>query len=66
MSDYAWRPAGWLHALRVRWPNPIEATIGVGGPFNEIPRLPFQIGECFSRAARFVGELPDLLRARAR
>lgn len=66
MSDDLWRPAGWLHALRIRWPNPIEATIGVGGPFNEIPRLPFQIGECLSRAARFARGLPELLRARPR
>jgi len=66
MSEYLWRPAGWLRALRIRWPNPIEATVGVGGPFNEIPRLPFQIGECLSRVARFAGELPELLRARAR
>ncbi len=66
MSDYSWRPAGWLHALRVRWPNPIEATIGVGGPFNEIPRLPFQIGECLSRAARFAGETRARRRALTR
>jgi hypothetical protein len=66
MFDYLWRPAGWLHALRIRWPNPVEATIGVGGRFNEIPRLPFQIGECLSRAARFAGGLPERLRARPR
>jgi hypothetical protein len=34
-----------------RWPNPIEATIGLGGPINAIPRLPFQLAECFSRTA---------------
>jgi len=66
MSDYLWRPAGWLRALRIRWPNPIEATIGVGGPFNEIPRLPFQIRECLSRAARFAGEMRARRRARSR
>jgi hypothetical protein len=64
MSDYLFRPAGLLRALRVRWPNPIEATVGVGGPFNELPRLPFQIGECLSRTARFVRGLPRLLHAR--
>jgi hypothetical protein len=65
MSDYLLRPTGLLRALRVRWPNPIEATVGVGGPFNELPRLPFQIGECLSRAARFAWGLPRLLRARS-
>jgi hypothetical protein len=64
MSDYLLRPAGLLRAIRARWPNPIEATVGVGGPFNELPRLPFQIGECLSRAARFAWGLPRLLRAR--
>jgi hypothetical protein len=34
-----------------RWPNPIEATIGVGGPINGMPRLPFQLAECLSRTA---------------
>ncbi|HVR71136.1 MAG TPA: nucleotidyltransferase family protein [Vicinamibacteria bacterium] len=33
------------------WPNPIEATIGLGGPINAMPRLPFQLAECFSRTA---------------
>ena len=66
MSDYLWRPAGWLRALRIRWPNPIEATVGVGGSFGEIPRLPFQIRECLSRAARFAGEMRARRRARPR
>ena len=35
-----------------RWPNPIEATIGLGGPINGMPRLPFQLAECFSRTTR--------------
>jgi hypothetical protein len=45
-SQDAWR------ALRARWPNPIEATVGLRGPFNAIPRLPFQLAECVSRTAR--------------
>ena len=47
-------PARALRALRLRWPNPILATVGVGGPFNELPRLPFQLAECVSRTARFM------------
>jgi hypothetical protein len=65
LSDSLFRE-GLFHALRVRWPNPIEATIGVGGPFNELPRLPFQIGECLSRSARFAWHLPRSWRARPR
>jgi hypothetical protein len=42
-------------ALRARWPNGIEATVGVDGSFNELPRLPLQIAESTRRALRFVG-----------
>jgi len=65
MSDYLFHPAGLFGALRSRWPNAIEATVGVGGPFNELPRLPFQVGECLSRTVRFARGLKQLLRARA-
>jgi len=47
------RPAAFLRSLFLRWPNPIEATVCVGGPFNDLPRLPFQIGTCLLRSARF-------------
>jgi hypothetical protein len=47
-----------LRALRARWPNAIEATIGVRGPFNAIPRLPFQLVECVSRTARLTLRRP--------
>jgi hypothetical protein len=43
-----------------RWPNPIEATINLGGPINGVPRLPFQLAACFSRAAqRTLGRGPS-------
>jgi len=48
------RPAGLLKALRLRWPNPIQATVSLGGPFNELPRLPYQLGECIKRTSQFV------------
>ncbi len=54
-------PAGALRALGLRWPNPILATVGVRGPFNELPRLPFQLAECLSRTTRFIVQLPRLL-----
>jgi hypothetical protein len=47
-------PAGLVKALRRRWPNPIQATVNLGGSFNNVSRLPFQIGECAIRTARFV------------
>ncbi len=61
MSSYLRDPAGVLDALRVRWPNAIEATVGVHGAFNDLPRLPFQLGECLRRTGGFVAQLPALL-----
>jgi hypothetical protein len=46
------RPRLLLNALRLRWPNAIQATVDVGGPFNNLPRLPFQVGECVRRVAQ--------------
>jgi hypothetical protein len=48
------RPARMLSALVQRWPNPVEATLNVRAPFNDVPRLPFQILECVRRTALFV------------
>ncbi|HEX8847465.1 MAG TPA: nucleotidyltransferase family protein [Pyrinomonadaceae bacterium] len=56
------RRKGVLAGLRDRWPNPIEATVGMGGPFNGLPRLPFQIGNCLARTVKFAGRLPKALR----
>jgi hypothetical protein len=60
MVSYLRDPRGLLKDLRSRWPNPIEATVSMGGPFNEFPRLPFQIGDCIVRTARFVMRLARL------
>jgi hypothetical protein len=46
------RPSVLLQSLLLRWPNPVEATVAVGAPFNWMPRLPFQVGDCLLRAAR--------------
>lgn len=62
MATYVRHPNGAFQALRKRWPNAIEATVSVEGPLNELPRLPFQLAHCFSRAARFLTHLPALLR----
>jgi hypothetical protein len=50
-------PAAFLRGLLLRWPNPVEATVGVGAPFNGLPRLPFQIGDCLLRTAQFARRL---------
>ena len=63
---YSFRhPAKLLRELRLRWPNPIQATVRVGGPFNELPRLPFQLWECVLRTARFLTRVPTLVRQKS-
>lgn len=61
MAAYLTHPAGALKALQERWPNAVEATVGTRGPFNNWPRLPFQLGECVLRTAIFVRQLPKLI-----
>jgi hypothetical protein len=62
VASYLRNPAGILKDLINRWPNPIEATVKMEGEFNALPRLPFQLGNCFSRTTRFIAHLPRLLR----
>ncbi|MCU1281948.1 MAG: hypothetical protein JWM53_5494, partial [bacterium] len=59
MANLLGQPRAMLSAARQRWPNPIEATIGVGALFDEAPRLPFQLAECVRRAARFITSPPS-------
>ena len=54
MATYWRHPREALKGLRLRWPSPAQATARVGGPFNELPRLPFQLAECFRRTANFL------------
>lgn len=61
MSTYFREPSGWMHALRARWPNPIEASVDVRAPFNDLPRLPIQAGACVYRTVRFAARLPAFL-----
>ena len=49
-----------LEEMPCHWPNPIEATMTLKGSFNELPRLPFQVGHIFSRAAALVSQLPGM------
>jgi hypothetical protein len=56
MASHIQNPVGMLRGLIARWPDPIQATISVGGPFNNLPRLPFQVFNCLKRAAGFLSE----------
>ncbi|MGH9883321.1 MAG: hypothetical protein ACRD6N_17940, partial [Pyrinomonadaceae bacterium] len=62
LASYLKHPLGIFRALRERWPNPILATVSVNGKFNDLPRLPYQVGNWALRASQFLIELP----ARAR
>ena len=52
MTSLLRHPSQLPHGLRQRWPNPILATISVNGEFNNLPRLPYQLANCFSRVGR--------------
>ena len=56
-AHYLKNPTGVLSGLRKRWPNPIKATISVNGRFNNLPRVPYQVGSCVLRAAQFATRL---------
>lgn len=58
MAQLGGGTAALLAALRQRWPNPIEATVGVGARFDEAPRLPLQLAECVRRAVTFSRSWP--------
>jgi hypothetical protein len=52
-----WRqPVQALRELRHHWPNGIEATVDVRGPFNTWPRAPLQLAACVTRTAQFLRE----------
>lgn len=51
-------PGQLLRALRVRWPNAIEATIGRRARFDHRARLPVQVREYAARALGFLRRRP--------
>ena len=63
LTNFLRQPLAVLKGLRHHWPNPIEATIGVRASFNDLPRLPLQVGNCLARTAKFAARLPRALRA---
>lgn len=55
--------------IRRHWPNPIQATMTLRGPFNQMPRLPFQVGHVISRTtalfSQVLGEVGGALQHRS-
>jgi hypothetical protein len=48
---------GLLEEISFRWDRPIQATLDVRAPFNNLPRLPFQIAAVGWRGPQFVRQL---------
>jgi len=57
MSSFLKSPRGLWEGLQQRWPDPILATVSVNGSFSEIPRLPYQVGNCLLRTGQFLKDL---------
>jgi hypothetical protein len=53
LAESLGHPRALLRALALRWPNAVEATMGVRAPFNNLPRFPVRIAESIRRSARF-------------
>jgi hypothetical protein len=43
------KPAAFLEQVRARWDRPIQATVELGAPFNDLPRFPFQLASLMRR-----------------
>lgn len=54
LADEIARPRRFLRELVRHWPNAIEATAGVGAPFTDGPRWPYQLAFVAVRTARFL------------
>jgi hypothetical protein len=54
IRDVLRSPRRLMRAVRMRWPNGVEATVGLRGSFGTWPRLPYQLAECVRRSARFL------------
>jgi hypothetical protein len=58
MAAFLTQPALVLRESFRHFANPLEATVTVGGPWNDWPRLPFQLANAALRAAQFAVGLP--------
>src|SRR5437762_7358609 len=57
MAGYLNRPAAFARQVGRRWPDPIVATVNVGGQFNQFPRIPYQMAEMAARTVKFFWRL---------
>lgn len=64
MIEHVRRPQELLRALQRRWPSPIQATMRVGAPLNDFPRLPLQALCFLMEGKRFLGQAPGQLRGK--
>jgi len=60
MASFLRNPEGLFREIRRHWPNSIEATVGVGGAFTQVPRWPFQLAHSFLRSTRLAAQLARL------
>ena len=51
------RPWELKTGMRGRWRNSIQATVDCDGPFNNVPRWPYQLWDAVYRALHFSGQL---------
>jgi hypothetical protein len=62
--------AHWRHPLQLlreaceRWDMPIAATVALGAPFNEFPRLPLQLGLVLCHLPRWCQEVGNYVKDR--
>jgi len=47
------RPTALYQALREHWRNPVQASIEMNAPFNNVPRVPVQLAAAFRRVPDF-------------
>jgi hypothetical protein len=59
-------PARLWEEARFRWDRPIQATLEVGGPFNGLPRWPFQVAAVAWRAPEIGRALRKMAAAQRR
>ncbi len=53
-DEVARTPTALWEAAKRRWPNPIVATFAIGGSFNNLPRLPYQLVDFLGRGKRYL------------
>jgi Uncharacterised nucleotidyltransferase len=60
-----WRqPRQIVQEARLRWDMPMAATVALGGPFNEFPRMPFQLGLALAHVPAWCRELRTYLKSK--